>query len=303
MHCRRPGLCHREALLAIAVLAIAALPVRRAAAVEAPQTGVFGSVDQAAGTITLAAPKTLKLPADPALSPATLGTFSKGDRIRFTVSADGKSLASIEKSALSVPGWQRIVAMLIPFAALLGIGLVGSGFDLRQLILGADKRYSNSKTQLALWSTTAFTAYLATLLLRVWVTGDLHYIGGVGLTGNLLALSGLSALTFAGAKAVTTQKLATAKVAAKEPNRNPPNLIRDLFQNDTGDTDIGDFQMILISAIAAVIYLISTYTFLGRIELSGNVTLPDVDTTLLGAFGVGQGAYLTKKAASNLGEG
>jgi hypothetical protein len=38
--------------------------------------------------------------------------------------------------------------------------------------------------------------------------------------------------------------------------------------------------------------------YLRVLDLSATVTLPDVDGTLLAAFGLGQGAYLMKKAAS-----
>ncbi len=274
-------------------------------------------VDQTAKTVTLDAPRTLSLPPDATLPASKLGGFSKGDRVRFTLSPDGKTIASIDKASVNVAFWPRIAAMAAALALVLGLALLVSRGALYAFILGADNRYSNSKTQLALWSTTVFTAYLATVILRVWVTGDWSgYLGGVEIPGDLAALSGLSALTYAGAKAVTTQKADTAKaraVADRQAGRpvmgpeksraDVPNLLTDLFQNDLGQVDIGDFQMILISLVAAVIYILSVFAFLGRIELSPHVTLPDVDTTLLAGFGVGQGAYLMKKAASNPGEG
>jgi hypothetical protein len=40
---------------------------------------------------------------------------------------------------------------------------------------------------------------------------------------------------------------------------------------------------------------------LGTIEFVKPITLPDVDSTILAGFGLGQGAYLTKKAVGNLG--
>jgi hypothetical protein len=53
--------------------------------------------------------------------------------------------------------------------------------------------------------------------------------------------------------------------------------------------------MLVVTLLAAVAYLIRIYAFLGQVELIQAVTLPDVDTTLLATFGLGQGAYLTKK--------
>ena len=42
---------------------------------------------------------------------------------------------------------------------------------------------------------------------------------------------------------------------------------------------------------------------MGELKLATQVTLPDVDTTLLASFGIGHGAYLIKKAALKPGEG
>jgi hypothetical protein len=50
-----------------------------------------------------------------------------------------------------------------------------------------------------------------------------------------------------------------------------------------------------------VTYLVLVFNFFGSVEYSKIVSLPDVDTTLLATFGLGQGAYLTKKAVGNLG--
>ena len=46
--------------------------------------------------------------------------------------------------------------------------------------------------------------------------------------------------------------------------------------------------MILITVVAIAIYSLKSFFFLGHIELSPAVTLPDVDTTLLAGFGVSQ---------------
>jgi len=74
-----------------------------------------------------------------------------------------------------------------------------------------------------------------------------------------------------------------------------------LVQNDYGRFDFGDFQMLIVTFLAVVMYLMLIFHFLGYIAKVDTVTLPDVDTTILSAFGIGQGAYLTKKAAGNVG--
>jgi hypothetical protein len=73
--------------------------------------------------------------------------------------------------------------------------------------------------------------------------------------------------------------------------------------NDFGAADLGDFQMILISGVATLIFAAASWEFLTLVDIIRTTTLPDVDTALLGSFGVGQGAYLLKKAALPNGVG
>lgn len=61
--------------------------------------------------------------------------------------------------------------------------------------------------------------------------------------------------------------------------------------------------MLLVTLTAVAIFLISCFIYLSDLWPKHLITLPDVDTTLLSAFGVGQGAYLLKKAASDPGKG
>ena len=114
-------------------------------------------------------------------------------------------------------------------------------------------------------------------------------------------------MTFAGAKGITTEKVKSAE-AKNLPNPKPKikegseNLWRDLVQNDEGNFDLGDFQMVVVTLLAVAMYLVLIFHFLGSIELRNAVDFPDVDTTILAAFGLGQGAYLTKKAAGDAGK-
>jgi hypothetical protein len=152
-------------------------------------------------------------------------------------------------------------------------------------------------------------AYLSTLWLRFCYSANL-LIGTVQIPANLLALSGLSALTFAGAKAITQTKQdrVDAAVAKGVPNAASlykanvtgrlPNLVYDLVHDDNGNVDLGDFQMVLITLVAALTYIVQVFMFLRALDLSVAVTLPDADSTLLAAFGLGQGAYLLKKGVS-----
>jgi hypothetical protein len=124
--------------------------------------------------------------------------------------------------------------------------------------VGVDNRTSNSQTQMVLWSGTLLVVYLTTVLLRAW--SKEHLIGGVDIPTNLLAFSGLSALSFGGARAITVSKqnVAVAAVAAANTTtdlaarakahqdtsiKSAPNgtaNITQLFNNDRNRLDLGD---------------------------------------------------------------
>jgi hypothetical protein len=293
---------------------------------------------------------------DPGLR-AQLKTFQVGDVIRAEINDKGE-LADL-RGALSIPGNDQICAtkrfLVLVTCALVIFGLataVTKGAPLK-FIIGMDNRYSNSKFQFALWFWVALSTYLAAIVFRVWFAGW-DFLGGVNIPQNLLVLSGLSAVTYGGAKAITTSKVnaamnptptavavapaaspaaavvvdpganaggvavAVAPVAnpapaaiavTATPNMNPKNaqpagnesFFEDLVQNDVGSFDFGDFQMLMVTFIAVAMYLSLIFHFLGSIEFVKTTTLPDVDTTILAGFGIGQGAYLAKKAGGNVG--
>lgn len=166
-------------------------------------------------------------------------------------------------------------------------------------VVGMDNRYSNSKLQAVMWFGAVIIVYIGTLILRVNLFGW-NYLGGVSIPENLLLLSGLSALTYGAAKAITEGKVSDG---AAKPPAEQPNFPNDLFMNDDKVLDLGDSQMIFLALLAIGIFLLSAWNFLGWVEYAAIIDLPDVDTTLLSLFGLGQGAYLVKKTASPAGKG
>ena len=77
------------------------------------------------------------------------------------------------------------------------------------------------------------------------------------------------------------------------------NLWKDFVKNDKDQFDLGDCQMLVVTLLAVGMYLALVFHFLGTIEARAGVDLPNVDSTILASFGLGQGAYLAKKAAGN----
>jgi hypothetical protein len=224
------------------------------------------------------------------------------------------AIMRIDKIAIHVGAYQRVLALGGSFVTLLLLAVLATRGNPLRFLIGLDNRYSNSQCQLVLWFGALAVIYVSAVVLRIVYLGW-EFVGGVEATANVIALTGLSALSFGGAKVITTQKTTSDSgpgVAQSIPGQllQPrktaalnPNLLTDLLQHDRGDADFGDFQMILVTLTAAGVYLISCFVFLGDLWPDRSVTLPDIDTVLLSTFGVGQGAYLVKKAAMKPGEG
>lgn len=183
---------------------------------------------------------------------------------------------------------------LLGFAALLLRG------NLVWLVIGEDNRYSNSKFQMALWFWVVLSAYLAAVVLRI-VGYGLQYAGGIDMPISVLGLSGMSALTFAGAKQIVVSRLDQQGGNARGVKAHPlggPRFPTDLVTDDSGHRpDFGDFQMLVITLVAVGVWSARVIHWLGGLTDAPTVSLPDVDGTILGTFGVGQGAYLAKKFA------
>jgi len=237
-----------------------------------------------------------------------------GDYLEIGYSVDSekgenvlRTLSPYEINSADSPFWVLVGSA----GACLLLYNIFSGFRPWQLILGEDNRYSNSKLQMAVWFFVLITSYIAVLWLRLRSAGW-DFVGGIDIPKNLLLLSGLSAITFAGAKGITANKASNAAAAAAAPalagapvpqktTAARPNFFSDLTRNDRGQFDFGDFQMLVVTFITVVIYLMLVFSFLHAIAYSTSVSLPDVDTTILATFGLGQGAYLTKKAVGEVG--
>lgn len=228
-----------------------------------------------------------------------------GDRIWLTVDdpLNPQRVVQITRLARPVPALQRTIALASALAVIAAFASLATAGRPWRFLVGNDNRVSNSQTQMALWFGVVAMVYGATLILRAWFLGW-EFMGGISMTTNVLAMTGLSGLSFGAAKVVAVQKDANAAAAAPGGGVAPAPVdpaprprIADLVLNDFGVADLGDFQMILISSVATVIFAAASWEFLTLVDIVRTTTLPDIDTALLGSFGVGQGAYLIKKAA------
>ena len=167
----------------------------------------------------MAVPQVYKIVGDDA--DQKLGMLSVGDMVRVAADKDNVAQAKdIAKDNPRVPVsvQSRLLAGFIAFVLVVGVASLATGGSNNGKIalgnplsfcVGVDNRTSNSQTQMVFWSATVLVAYLTTIFLRGWVTGwDL--LGGVSIPQNLLAFSGLSALSFGGARAITVSKVNAA---------------------------------------------------------------------------------------------
>jgi hypothetical protein len=231
-----------------------------------------------------------------------------GDAVTVTVNDLGtpKSITSVASVQRAVSVESRLIAFIVSFAILFVAMAVATRGKPLSFLVGVDNRYSNSQVQMVLWFGAVATMYLGLVVLRVHALGW-DFLGGVGITQNLALVTGLSALSFGGAKVITLSKITAAqqagRPAVKVPSTEPPNLLTDLFMNDNKVADFGDFQMILVTVAAVAIFVSQAAHDAGSLLVTHAATLPDVDSSLLAGFGIGQGAYLVKKAAVGAGQG
>ncbi|HKV09315.1 MAG TPA: hypothetical protein VJ725_14320, partial [Thermoanaerobaculia bacterium] len=223
-----------------------------------------------------------------------LEKFNPDDQVKIT--QEGSKLGQIAILRVSIPLFDRLLALLGTAAGLILLSFVLTRHRFYRFIVGEDNRYSKSKLQAAFWFLLTMSVYLATLWLR-YFKGFPPLVGGVGIPENLLLLSGISALTFSGAKGInqSRENAAAAGQRSDVKTRAAKPRPADLFTNDAGQPDLGDFQMVVITLIAGVVYTSQVISFFGVMDLCAKVAVPDVDPTLLGIFGISHGTYLTKK--------
>jgi uncharacterized membrane protein YbaN (DUF454 family) len=282
-------------------------------------------------------------------STAFLQQFKEGDQISLKYRQKEKEivLSNMSIDFKQINGWSIAIYIgsMIAFYFLIHI-LTRKGKSLsglRGLMIGEDGRYSNSRTQIALWFFVLISTYIAVTVARVWY-GGIDFAGGIAIPYNLLFLSGISAVTFATAKQITKSSTSfldyfnaanlgevQEALAKKDPGelknteniadfknlkdqntisssgstsqKVKPSFFHDLFYRDGSDSlDLGDFQMSIMTFLTIAIYVGQVLGYLGIVSLHKNVALPDVDSTLLATFGIGQAAYLAKKYVDDTGK-
>lgn len=157
------------------------------------------------------------------------------------------------------------------------------------VLIDQTNRVSLSRLQIVCWSILVLSAWTAVVLsLR---STDFS------LTGELVALMGISVGSAGGAVIVKQQRLSSGSLIVKtdyEPH------FKDIFMNEGKNSDTyvgnGKVQMFYITLAALVGY---GYT-LWRWEIPGeNIAFPALSESLLYLIGISHGGYLTIKGVSD----
>ena len=270
--------------------------------------GTIKTIADGAVTLTLPKPRGDQiLTVDTQVAKDSMAQARIGDRIKVDVDSMSAptAISKVESIDRPIEIRFRILALIGGFGILFAAACAATRAKPLKFMIGTDNRYSNSQTQLILWFGAVASVYFAATVLRVCYLG-LDSLFGISIPEHLLELSGLSALSYGGAKVITSQKVDAAEQAGLMPVKVPAaraNLLSDLFTNDKGNADLGDFQMILVTLSAVVLFLLSEFHSLAFLKLGEGFALQDIDSTMLAGFGLGHGAYLVKKAAVKAGDG
>jgi hypothetical protein len=156
----------------------------------------------------------------------------------------------------------------------------------RSLIVGTDNRTSTSKTVVLAW-TLAVAYGLIAIIVAKWLGSSAGYDSLVdnGLREEYwLFLGGTYASAIIAKYSATTQAQGAAKPSAGVGDANVSQLVTD----DTGRTDIGDFQYVLFNAIALAFYLGEFIPHLAN-------GIPHIPAVLTGLALTSAGGYSAKK--------
>ena len=104
-------------------------------------------------------------------------------------------ITRVDKISVPIGIYPRLVAIGGSFVILFGLAMLATRGKPLRFLIGLDNRYSNSQSQLVLWFGALAVIYCSAVILRiVYLKGS--FIGGVGVTANVIALTGLSAVSF-----------------------------------------------------------------------------------------------------------
>jgi hypothetical protein len=162
---------------------------------------------------------------------------------------------------------------------------VGKGYGILRPLIGKDRRFSTSLTQLGLWTIALCTGF-AYLLGRVMFDGSKFdvVVPSDRWDEYLLLLGGPFAAAVL-AKGIVTYKLQEGTLQKSEPSSTTPTQV---VKGDDGTADLVDAQYLLFNVVALGYYVV---------QLSKTSILPEIPSPLLALTGATAAAFVANKAA------
>ncbi len=193
-------------------------------------------------------------------------------------SASHQSNAAVRWGLLIGIGGATALTVL---AALLGPG--------RALVIGADNRLSTSKTIATGWTVVVGGALVGMIYAQLLDHPQaLDATNASGVIGQYALLFGGPLGAAVAAKGIVTNQVANDPTA-KTPSTSTSVSVADLVLDDSGNTDLGDFQYVLFN-LAALLFV------LGNLLVHPSDGLPHLPGVLLGLTSVSAAGYVGKKA-------
>ncbi len=207
----------------------------------------------------------------------------------ITPSGTLTSSSDFEVEFSYVREWAVPAVVLLVITLLLSIAGIGKPYPIGWLgvlgfmLIGADKRWSTSKTMFTLW-----TYAVAFVLISILTLRTASVIADNGIDGSYLFLLGFPVGAAVIAKQITVTSISNGDLFNADGSPSPNPLI-DLTSDNEGKLDLGDFQYVLFNAIALGYF----FYLYNHDPPSG---LPQIPSTLILLTSVAASAYLGKKA-------
>jgi hypothetical protein len=171
------------------------------------------------------------------------------------------------------PPSHRAVTATREMLGLCLLGLVLPSALVWDMLIGKDKRVSTSKTTAAVWTYLIASAFLGFVVAKfIGQPQALNKIMHSGLAGQYGVLIGGPLGAAIAAKGIVTNQISKNPAAKSAATGNLSPL--QLVQNDTGETDLEDFQYIIFNLVAMVY-------FVGTLVQSPTVGFPHIPDVLL----------------------
>jgi hypothetical protein len=188
-------------------------------------------------------------------------------------------------------------------------------FGYLEIAIGADGRFSTSKSVVALWTLVLASSLMFMSGLAWFTTVDSKDVFGGDWNSYFLLLGGpfASAVLAKGivasavnkdpaAKSSTPSQSGTAVTSSTQSNVVPSGS--DVISNDAGDTDLADSQYVIFSLVAVVYFvgaLVSAVVHFGASVDAVPIVLPSIPSALLGLTSLAALTYVGNKAVSTQG--